>query len=306
MKNILQTINLTKKYGPYTAVENLSLAVQQGEIYGFLGLNGAGKTTTIRILLGMIKPTSGDVFWFGKSLRDKTFASWDRLGFMVETPGAYSNLTVIENLEIVAKLRGVRSKTLINDVVVRLRLDPYRNKKAGQLSLGNAQRLGLAKAIFHRPEVLILDEPTNGLDPAGIIEVRNLLKEMAENDGVTIFVSSHILGEISRLVTRFGIIHKGRLQIELNAGQLAKLTSKVLRVSTSDARALQLLRSQGFEGIATADPLELIIEDEKALKHPEMIARILVNAGYDVKHLMIEREDLEHFFVRTINAIDHE
>lgn len=306
MKNILQTINLTKKYGPYTAVENLSLAVQQGEIYGFLGLNGAGKTTTIRMLLGMIKPTSGEVFCFGKSLHDKSFAFWDRLGFMVETPGAYSNLTVIENLEIVAKLRGVRSKTLINDVVERLRLDPYRNKKAGQLSLGNAQRLGLAKAIFHRPEVLILDEPTNGLDPAGIVEVRNLLKEMAENDGVTIFVSSHILGEISRLVTRFGIIHKGRLQIELNAGQLAKLTSKVLRVSTSDAGALQLLRSQGFEGIATADPLELIIEDEKVLKHPEMIARILVNAGYDVKHLMIEREDLEHFFVRTINAIDHE
>ena len=306
MKNILQTINLSKKYDSYTAVEDLSLAVEQGEIYGFLGLNGAGKTTTIRMLLGMIKPTSGEVFWFGKSLHDKSFAFWDRLGFIVETPGAYSNLTVIENLEIAAKLRGIGSKTLINDVVDRLRLDPYRNKKAGQLSLGNAQRLGLAKAIFHRPEVLILDEPTNGLDPAGIIEVRNLLKEMAENDGVTIFVSSHILGEISRLVTRFGIIHKSRLQVELNAEQLAKLTSKVLRVSTSDATALQLLKSQGFEAISTTDPLELIIEDEKALKHPEMIAKILVNAGYDVKHLMIDREDLEHFFVRTINSIDHE
>jgi ABC-2 type transport system ATP-binding protein len=221
-------------------LNNISIHVNQGEIYGFLGLNGAGKTTLIQILLGMIKPNTGSVKLFEHKL-DTNFHFWNKVGYLVETPYSYPNLSVIENLKVYYQLRKLKDKSLIDTVVDRLKLNAYAHIKANHLSLGNQQRLGLAKALFHKPELLILDEPINGLDPEGIVEVRELLLDFARN-GSTVFLSSHILGEISKVANRIAIIHQGRLVNELTTSQLINLQQRKLIVkTTSNADALMSL-----------------------------------------------------------------
>ena len=206
---MIQTEDLTKHYGEVHAAEAVHLQIKQGEIYGFLGLNGAGKTTTIRMLLGMIRPTRGKAYLFGKKVDPGNMDIWNNVGHMVEMPYSYPELTVLENLEIFRRLRFLKDQNMINEMMDKLHLGPYRNTKVKNLSLGNAQRLGIAKAMIHHPHLLILDEPANGLDPSGIVQIRELLTDLAGKHGVTIFISSHILGEISRLATRIGIIHEG-------------------------------------------------------------------------------------------------
>jgi ABC-2 type transport system ATP-binding protein len=193
--NIIQTYDLTKTFGDTVAVDHISINVREGEIYGFLGLNGAGKTTLIRLLLGMIKPDSGSISLFGQNAKQGSDI-WNNVGYLVETPYAYPNLTVKENLEVFYQLRGLKDRKQIDKIISVLQLDQYKNKKAKYLSLGNSQRLGLAKALLHNPKLLILDEPINGLDPAGIVEVREFLKDLVKNHNTTIFLSSHILSEI--------------------------------------------------------------------------------------------------------------
>jgi ABC-2 type transport system ATP-binding protein len=220
MENIIRTEHLSKQYKDVLAVSDLSLNVRKGEIYGFLGLNGAGKTTTIRMLLGMIRPTTGSAYILDKKVRPDNTDLWKHIGSLVETPSSYPNLTVRENLEIIRRLRFMEDKKATDRIMEKLQLARYANRKAKNLSLGNAQRLGLAKALIHQPDILILDEPTNGLDPAGIHEIREMLKDIATNQGVTIFISSHILGEISRFATRIGIVHEGLLLQEVDTNQL--------------------------------------------------------------------------------------
>ncbi len=298
--NIIQTQNLTKKFGSSTAVEGLSLTVAKGEIYGFLGLNGAGKTTTIRMLLGMISPTSGSITLFGKDLARKSDI-WNDVGYMVETPHAYPDLSVWENLEIIARLRGIFSKNAVNDVIERLHLTQYRDKQAKHLSLGNAQRLGLAKALMHKPKLLLLDEPINGLDPAGILEVREMLQELALN-GTTIFLSSHILSEMAKLATRIGIIHAGRLLTQVLTQDLEKHLHKTLLLGTrNNVAALELLHRSGFQATMNGDTY-LHSTDARALAHPEALATLCVQAHLPPQHLSVVEEDLEQFFLRTIHG----
>ena len=197
METIIATEKITKRYKDVVAVSDLSLNVRKGEIYGFLGLNGAGKTTTIRMLLGMINPASGKAFINGKKVYAGNHELWKEIGYLVEVPYSYPNLTVRENLEIIRRLRLLPDNSAVDRIIDQLKLNAYANRKAKNLSLGNAQRLGLAKALIHNPQILILDEPSNGLDPAGIFEIREFLQDLAKNHGVTIFISSHILGEIS-------------------------------------------------------------------------------------------------------------
>ena len=211
---IIKTNSLTKHFGSTVATDNISVHINQGEIYGFIGLNGAGKTTLIRMLLGMIKPDNGTITLFGKKLSAKS-NQWNDIGYLVETPYSYPNLSVYENLKVIYKLRQLTNPTAIDNIIEKLKLTKYRNIKANALSLGNQQRLGLAKALIHNPKLLILDEPINGLDPEGIVDVRELLKELAKT-GSTIFLSSHILGEISKLANRIAIIHEGKLIKELD------------------------------------------------------------------------------------------
>jgi len=194
-EEVIRTHNLSKHYGKVKAVDGISLNVRKGEIYGFLGLNGAGKTTTIRMLLGMIHPTTGESYLNGEKVNARMHNLWNHVGYLVEIPYSYPQLTVRENLEIVRRLRFLPDSRAVDSVIEKLQLGPYHNRKAKNLSLGNAQRLGLAKALIHNPDILILDEPANGLDPAGIVEIRELLRDLAFNKGVTIFISSHILGE---------------------------------------------------------------------------------------------------------------
>ena len=171
MDNMIRTVNLSKHYSDVKAVSEINLNVRKGEIYGFLGLNGAGKTTTIRMLLGLIHPTSGEAYILNEKVHANHNELFKKIGSLVEIPYSYPNLTVRENLEIVRRLRFIKDKNAVNNVIEKLKLDQYANRKSKNLSLGNAQRLGLAYALIHNPEILILDEPTNGLDPAGIFEI---------------------------------------------------------------------------------------------------------------------------------------
>ncbi|HEX9617378.1 MAG TPA: ABC transporter ATP-binding protein, partial [Anaerolineales bacterium] len=191
MNAAIETNHLVKRYGMVTAVDGLSLRVNQGEIYAFLGLNGAGKTTTIRLLLGMVKPTSGEACVLGRRIRLGEKKPWDSVGYMVEIPFAYPELSVRENLDIMRRLRPGTEPRSVDRVIEQLGLAAYADRRTGTLSHGNHQRLGLAKALLHSPELLLLDEPASGLDPAGIVEIRELLLQLVREQGVTVFMSSH-------------------------------------------------------------------------------------------------------------------
>jgi ABC-2 type transport system ATP-binding protein len=300
MDDIIKTENISKHYGEVHAVLNMSLNVRKGEIYGFLGLNGAGKTTTIRMLLGMIRPTSGLAYINGKRVYADNIELWKNVGSLVEIPYSYPDLTVRENLEIIRRLRFLSDKNSIKKVIDKLQLGAYADRKAKNLSLGNAQRLGLAKALIHNPEILILDEPTNGLDPAGIFEIREMLNDLSLNHGVTVFISSHILGEISRFATRIGIIHEGKLLQEVDTNQLDKLCRKRLLTSAKDLKAARtILIQNGYTKIDTKDDI-IEIKDDEAIRNPDTIAKIMVNAGCPPTLLQVDEEDLESFFLRTI------
>lgn len=302
MEDVIRTEKLTKHYGSVHAVENVSLQVRKGEIYGFLGLNGAGKTTTIRMLLGMIRPSAGSAFLWGRKVGPDSSDLWEKVGYIVETPSSYPELTVWENIEIMRRLRGIPDKKTVDVVIGRLWLDAYRDIKAEHLSSGNAQRLGLAKALLHNPEILILDEPANGLDPAGIVEIRELFKDLTVHHGVTIFVSSHILGEMSKFVTRIGIIHEGRMVQEINADQLEHLLRKRLMVNARDTEAVRLQLTNDGYSVNQSENGNLEVTGKEATDHPEHIARILVQAGFPPTLLKVEEEDLESYFLRTIGA----
>jgi ABC-2 type transport system ATP-binding protein len=296
----IEATGLTKRFGEVTAVSDLSLKIQPGEIYGFLGLNGAGKTTTIRMLLGMIKPNAGSVSLFGNKVRPGERSIWQRVGYLVETPHAYPDLTVRENLEIIRRLRKMNDADAVEKILEVLRLTPYAGRRAGTLSLGNAQRLGLAKALIHHPDLLLLDEPANGLDPAGIVEIRNLLHGLAGTNGVTVFISSHILNEIARLATRIGVVHEGRLVKELDAEELAEQEERYLVVDVRDSTAaLTALEKAGISARSDGQN-SLVITETATMQHPDKVATLLVEAGCPPTRLVFEQGDLESYFLKLV------
>jgi ABC-2 type transport system ATP-binding protein len=300
MNTAIETNNLVKRYGDVTAVDDLSLRVARGDIYAFLGLNGAGKTTTIRLLLGMIKPTSGEACVLGTRIRVGNKKPWASVGYLVETADAYPELSVRENLEAMRRLRPGTEPKAVDRVIERLGLIVYADRRAGTLSHGNAQRLGLAKALLHNPELLVLDEPANGLDPAGIVEIRKLLIELAQEQGVTVFMSSHILGEVSRLAQRIGIIHQGRLLQELDVDELERNRRRRLVIHARDGQAARsVLLNAGFSADMTPDGA-IEVKDNTAIERPDAIATRLVNAGHAPTMLDVEQEDLEHYFLRLV------
>ena len=300
MEKIIETNGLTKRFGNFKAVDSVSLTVKKGEIYGFLGLNGAGKTTTIRMLLGMIRPTSGHACIKGNKVNAGNGTRWNSVGYLVEIPYSYPDLSVKENLEIIRRLRFIPDGTVVDRVMEKLQIARYRDRKAKNLSLGNAQRLGLAKAIMHDPDVLVLDEPANGLDPAGIVEIREQLHTLAYESGVTVFVSSHILGEISKLATRLGIIHEGKLIQELNIDQLESLRKRRLLINTNDNNnAHSILANEGYAVNHREDGL-LELPGKEADAHPDKINVLLVQSGCPPAMLKVDEEDLEAYFLRII------
>jgi len=301
MTYAIETVGLTKWYARVHAVETVDLRVGVGEIYGFLGLNGAGKTTTIRALLGMIRPTAGSVRVLGQAVGPNGRGPWRRVGHLVEEPAAYPELTVRENLEIARRLQGISDTGATSRAIERLGLLPYADRKAGVLSTGNFQRLGLARAFLHEPELLILDEPAKGLDPAGVVEIRELLASLAKEKGVTVFMSSHLLTEVHRLATRIGIIHKGRLIEELGADEVEKLRSLRLEIKVRDPEAAQgALTRAGYA--PKVNEGALILSEVRAIDAPDAVATLLVHAGTPPIRLAVEQEDLEAHFLRLTGA----
>ena len=298
----IATTGLSKQYrGGVLAVDQVDLRVARGEIYAFLGLNGAGKSTTIRMLLGMIRPTAGHAELFGDRVRSGATDLWRRVGYLVESATAYQELTVRENLDIARRLAGIPNASGVDRVLERLALHAYADRRAGTLSLGNLQRLALARALLPSPELLILDEPANGLDPAGVIEIRDLLRSLAA-EGVTVFMSSHILGEVDRLATRVGIVHRGRLVEELDHDALEAHRDRRLEVESRDLeRAEEVLRGAGFSPrsrMATDGHGVLELRESQALEAPDEVATLLVRAGTPPTRLAVARESLEDHFIR--------
>ncbi len=298
MKYVIETSGLTKTFGPVVAVDGLDLRVRPGEIYGFLGLNGAGKTTTIRALLGMIAPTAGSVRLFGRKIGPNGHGPWAQVGYLVEPPAAYPDLTTRENLEIARRLQALPDRQAVERILEQLQIAAYADKKAGTLSTGNLQRLALARALLHSPKLLLLDEPANGLDPAGVVEIRQLLASLARA-GVTILMSSHILTEVDRLATRIGIIHKGRLIEELDAGTMEQLRAQRLEVRARDMQAAQaVLREAGYSVNVDRSTRSLALTDSRAIDAPDEVARLLVQAGLAPTQLNLAQQNLEDHFLR--------
>lgn len=296
---MIRTKKLTKKFDTFKAINNVSLHVKQGEIYGFLGLNGAGKTTTIEALLGIIKPTKGACYLDGKKVHVKNNYIWRDVGYLIDESNAYPELTVRENLHVFFNLRLLTDEQRIDQVIEQLNLTDYEHVRAGKLSLGNRIRLGIAKAILHEPKILILDEPVNGLDPAGVIDLRNLLQDLAFNKGVTILMSSHILEEVAKICTTIGIIHQGKLLTEMDQEQLQGELYEVLKLRTKDLLVSKsILAKEGYDVKVVNDAL--IVMNEQAAKRPERIARLLIGHGQSLTYLKVERENLEKYFLRII------
>jgi ABC-2 type transport system ATP-binding protein len=291
---------LAKHYGEVKAVSDLDLEVRRGEIYGFLGRNGAGKTTTIRMLLGLIHPDGGSAVVLGRPVRRGATEVFAQVGYLVETATAYPNLTVRENLNIQRGLT-MAPRGAVSDAIELMRLNDCADRRAGVLSLGNRQRLSLARALLHRPQLLILDEPANGLDPAGIVEVRKLLRNLVTEHGVTVFVSSHILTEIDQLADRIGIVHQGRLLEEVDRGQLKAEEHSYVKVSTTRPKeAAACLTRAGYARLEQVDSQVRVFASSGRV--PD-IARVLLEAGLDFAEIAPIEEDLEAHFLRLTGEV---
>ncbi|WP_130860274.1 ABC transporter ATP-binding protein [Gracilibacillus phocaeensis] len=296
MESVIQLHRISKVYRNVKAVDQVSLHIKKGEIYGFIGLNGAGKTTTIRMLLGMIRPTEGACYIHQKKVSLRHYPIWRSVGYLVETPHFYPELTVEENLHIYRRLRLISDSGAVEKVMQQLNLMQYADAKAKHLSLGNAQRLGIAKALLPVPDVLILDEPVNGLDPAGIVEVRELLQELAYHHGVTILISSHLLSEVAKIATKIGVLDKGKLVQEIDSSSLHRLLQQRLVIDTrdNDRAVTNLVAAQINEkGL-------IEVHDQQAIQTPDQIARLLVDKGIPPTRLSVEAEDLEAYFLRIL------
>lgn len=298
MEKIINTKNLTKVYGTESAVENVNLSVNKGEIYGFLGRNGAGKTTTISMLLGLVKPSKGQINIFGKDFFKNKKDILQRIGSTIEFSGFYNNLNAEENLKINAKLIGVHKKDAIKDALKTVGLYDERNKKVGNYSLGMKQRLGIARAILHNPELLILDEPTNGLDPVGIKEIRKLIKKLAETKKITIFMSSHILSEVQQVATTIGVIHEGKLLKEIKLKDLRKQNRKYVEFEVSDDSKTTMLLETEFNiydyEVYPDNKVRIYTAHDKISE----INRLIVKNNIDVTKIYLSEDNLEDYFIK--------
>lgn len=295
MEYIVQTENLSKSFGKEQAVSNINLKIRKGEIYGFLGPNGAGKTTTIRMLLGLMKPSSGKIKIFQKDVTKDRINILAKVGSLVENPSYYPHLTAYENLEALRKILGV-PKSRIDEVLAIVRLKDAANKKVKGFSLGMKQRLGIAASLLHNPELLILDEPTNGLDPSGIIEIRNLIKRLPAEYGMTIIISSHLLSEIDQMATQVGIVSKGKMIFQDSIEAMRKSAQPKVFIKVSDAE--KGWRSLVAHGIKAEHKEGLISLDECSDEKVAHIVQILVQEGILVYRVKEEKRSLEDIFLQ--------
>ena len=294
MESVVATIGLTKQFGTDRAVDDLSLTVNQGDIYGFLGLNGAGKTTTLRLLLGLLRPTAGSIALFGDSSRNGLRAGRSRIGAMVEGPAFFGALSGAANLRLLAGLNQPVPRARVEEVLEIVGLKSAGRKPFRAYSLGMKQRLGIAMALIGSPELVILDEPTNGLDPNGIHEMRSLIHRLNASEGATFIISSHLLHEIEMVCSKVAIIEHGRLIVEDRMENLIGGTDRHVLCATPTTVATHIIEeSTGKRPTETADGLSFEMQTDRL---PDLV-RSLAAAGVDVRALTENRRTLEDFFL---------
>ena len=298
MGTVITTDSLTKKYGKKDVVKNLDLRVPGGSIYGFLGPNGAGKSTTMKMILGLTKPTKGEITVLGNEVNEKNRLSVLRnTGSLIESPSYYGHLSGVENLEIICTLKNIPFSE-IHHVLKIVRMEKQKEKKVSQYSLGMKQRLGLAAALLGNPKLLLLDEPTNGLDPAGIQEMRELICSLPKQYGMTVLVSSHLLSEIDQMATHVGIINQGELIFQDTLSALHRHSrSRLILKTDNDTSALQILSSFGLSAFFEEKNLCLKATDNATVIKA---VRLLVQSGIGILRLSEQQMSLEDIFLQLI------
>ena len=300
---VIQTMDLSKRYKDRWAVKHLDLRVEQGDIYGFIGQNGAGKSTTLKLLCGLARPTQGETLIFGKPVRDSVARR--RVGALIEQPGLYPDLSGLENLRLYATLLGLDSpERQVKEILKTVGLAPGEKKPVRHYSMGMKQRLGVALALMGGPDLLLLDEPINGLDPEGIREMRELLLRLNRERGLTILVSSHILGELSKIAIRYGIIQQGRMVEQITAGELAQKCTDYLHLQADqpEKAAALLERELRLSRWEMRPEGELRIYEAVDTK---AVGQILTQAGIAVEEMGLHRQDLESYFLERMGGADH-
>ena len=295
--------NLTKQYGHYKAVNGVSLHIKKGAIYGFIGRNGAGKTTCLKMISGLAEATDGEIELFGykgKNLRQIR----SRVGCLIEAPGLYDSMTAYENLNIKCKLFGIKKKGYIEEILRVVGLDNVGRKKTKHFSLGMKQRLGIGLALVGEPDLLVLDEPINGLDPQGIAEIRDTILRLKNERSMTICISSHILEELSKIATDYGIIHNGSLLQELTREELMKKCGERMELTLNNPReAIPVLDAMGFVNYQVVDKERIHIFER--LNESALVNMELAKAGIPVKGISITSEELETYFLNLTGGAAH-
>ena len=299
--NIIETENLTKQYGTTTVVDNINLHVPKGKIYGLLGRNGAGKTTAMKMMLQLVYPTGGAIRLFGTDYKEHTHSLYGKIGSIIETPGFYSNLTGYENLKIIAKLRGQLSKDSVQEALRVVGLEKETRKVFADYSLGMKQRLGIAAAIMHESELLILDEPINGLDPIGISEIRSFLSELSHSKGTTILISSHVLNEIEQIADIIGVMHEGRLIEEVNMAELHKRNRRYIEFDLSNVEIAAKILENHYQ-IKDYSIQGNTIKIYDFTHNSGEINKAFVENGLLVTKINTNEENLENYFSGLIGG----
>ena len=299
MKNLsemlLETRNLTKQYGHHKAVDSVNMHIKKGAIYGFIGRNGAGKTTCLKMISGLSKPTCGEIEMFGYKGKDLQKVR-SRIGCLIEAPGLYGDMTAYENLNIKCKLFGIKKKSYIEEILRIIGLEDVGKKKTKNFSLGMKQRLGIGMALVGEPDLLVLDEPINGLDPQGIAEVRDTIQNLCAQQDMTVFISSHILEELSKLATDYGIINNGALLQEITREELlSKCSEKITLTVDNPNKAVPVLDKMGFVHYMIVDKNHIDVYER--LNDSAALNTALVTAGVSVAQLAVTGMELETYFL---------
>ena len=298
MEYIVRLDNLTKQYGKHVVVDKVNLSIEKGHIYGLIGPNGAGKTTIMRMLAGLTTPSAGEMVLFGDG--KNLDANRNRISFMIEAPYLEGGMTAYENMEYVRFVRGVAEKERIADILELVGLGTVGKKRVEKFSLGMKQRLGIAMALLSRPEVMVLDEPVNGLDPEGIVEVRKLLKKLSVEEGITILISSHILAELEELCTDFVILHEGKVVETLSAEELREKCRQYIAIKTDNigetvATLEQKLGITEYK-VVNGEEIHLFEQEE----HPETVSKTITDSGYILTKFVVVEEELEQYYLSKV------
>lgn len=301
MTEILKLKNISKSYNNVRSLNNVNITLKAGKIYGLIGLNGAGKTTLMKVIAGFIKPQSGTLELFGRSGEKEIARQRKRIGFLIDPPsGIHMNMTPYENMDFYRTLKGIPNKEYMEELLIMTGIKDYKKKKAGSLSMGMKQRLGIAISLLGNPEILILDEPVNGVDPAGIVEIRNMLKRLCEEKNISILISSHILGELDNLATDYIIIHEGQIKEEISGHDVKEKCRKYILLKTDEPERMSYIIENHL------NTRNYIVMPDKSIRLYDYIddraaiARVFLDNKILVTNISCENGSLEEHFMSVI------